>query len=94
MTSILGRIFGNTPSPPPLPGAGEQVYHQAMTESRALREKMRECSSSTDAVRALMADIWAQKHNVPFLTTAYESIQEAKTGPEIMQNYDRLPRSL
>jgi hypothetical protein len=82
MTSILGRIFGNTPSPPPLPGAGEQVYQQAMTESRALREKMRECSSSTDAVRAVMADIWAQNNNVPFLVTVFEAVQEVKSGTD------------
>lgn len=96
MTSILGRIFGNVAEPPPLPGPGEIAFQEVMSESRQLRAKMREASESTDAARALMADIWAQNRNMPFLVTVYESVQEAKTGPDTMQGSqqnDRFSRS-
>ena len=96
MTSILGRIFGNGVEPPPLPGPGEIAFQEAMSESRQLRARMRAASDSTDAARALMADIWAQNRNMPFLTTVYESVQEAKTGPDTVQEaqqHDRVPRS-
>lgn len=57
----------------------EAKYQQAMAVSDDLLERMREASQSTDAARALMADLWHQKHNMPFLTTVYESVQEAKS---------------
>jgi hypothetical protein len=82
MTSILGRIFGRKPAMPPALMPGDVAFSKAMTETRKLREKMRECSASTDVARALMADIWFQNHNVPFLTTVYEGVQEMKSGTD------------
>ena len=61
---------------------GDLAYAEVMQESDDLLKRMRETSNSTDAARAVMADIWSQNHNVPFLTTVYESVQEAKSGPE------------
>jgi hypothetical protein len=80
MTSILGRIFGSNKSPPPLPGPGEVAFEKVMSESRALRARMRAASQSTDAARAIMADIWAQNHNVPFMTTIFQAVAEVKSG--------------
>jgi hypothetical protein len=64
------------------PGRGRTAssiaYQQAMGVSDDLIRKMREHSGSNDAARAVMADIWAQRHNIPFLTSAYETVQEMK----------------
>lgn len=77
MTGLLGRIFGVRAE-----AAGDVAYHEAMRVTSDLITKMRESSNSTDAARAIMADVWAQNHNMPFLTTVYESVQEAKSGPD------------
>lgn len=82
MTSILGRMFWRKPATPPPLMPGDVAYSKAMTETRELREKMRGCAESTDVARALMADIWFQNHNIPFLTTVYEGVQEMKSGTD------------
>lgn len=76
MTSILGRIFGRKPE-----SRGDGAYREAMRVSGDLLRRMGEHSASTDAARAVMADVWAQHRNIPFLTTVYEAVQEAKSGP-------------
>lgn len=81
MTSIFGRIFPDRGGEP-APSKGDRAYAAVMDESDEILRHMRESSRSTDAARAVMADIWQQNHNVPFLTTVYESVQEAKSGPE------------
>jgi len=73
MRKLLNLLFGTTrPS--------EQAYVTAINESSDLLRRMREHSRSTDAARAVMADVWAQNHNIPFMTTVYEAVQEAKSG--------------
>ena len=59
-------------------GASDIAYEQAMGVSDDLIRKMREYSGSNDAARAVMADVWAQRHNIPFLTSTYETVQEMK----------------
>jgi hypothetical protein len=61
---------------------GDAAYREAMKVSGDLIRRMRETSNSTDAARAIMADIWHQNHNIPFLTTVYEAVQEAKSGED------------
>jgi len=68
---------------------GEHAYEEAMRQSSDLIRYMRSASNSTDAARAIMADIWAQNHNVPFLTTVFEAVQEMKTGPEIFRDHSK-----
>lgn len=81
MRGFLAKFFGVT-----MPESrGDHLYHEAMRQSTDLVRHMRDCSMSTDAARAIMADVWAQNHNIPFLTTVYEAVQEAKTGPEIFR---------
>lgn len=75
MNGILRRIFG-------APAEQPSAYDRAMTVSGALLIKMQNYSHSTDAPRAIMADVWAHNHNVPFLTTVIESVQEAKSAIE------------
>jgi hypothetical protein len=78
MTSILGRIFGGHADTPP-PNRGDMAYAAAMDESEDVLKMLRQSAQSTDAARAVMADIWAQNRNVPFLTTVTEAVQEMKS---------------
>jgi hypothetical protein len=75
MTGLIARIFGRKSE-----SRGDGAYHEAMRVSGDLLKRMSDSSSSTDAARAVMADVWAQNNNIPFLTTVYEAVQEAKSG--------------
>lgn len=77
MTSIISRLFGSRPSKPdPVVTEADESYAAAVRESDDLLAKMKAAYSSTDPVRQAMADIWAQRHNVPFQTTITEAVQE------------------
>lgn len=77
MTSILGKIFGDRwVQVAPGPNRGDEAYARAMNLSEDLLDKMQNYSRSTDAARAVMADIWAQRHNVPYMTTTVQVAQE------------------
>lgn len=69
----LDRIFS-----PKGRRASDVAYQQAMGDSDDLIRRMRECSNSNDPARAVMADIWAQHHNVPFMVSIYETVAEMK----------------
>lgn len=78
MTSVLGRLFGAraeerraVQSPPT-----ESRVAVALRESDELLQKMRTAYQSNDPVRQAMADLWAQRHNVPYVTSVYETVQE------------------
>lgn len=75
MTSILGRLFGYRP-------VEDDTYARAIAVSSDLLARMRAASRSSDPARAVMADLWYQRHNVPFLTTVHEAVQEAKSPLE------------
>lgn len=81
MRGMLARIFRSRAAEP-APSKGDVAYEAAMNESDELLKQMRNASSSSDAARAVMADVWAQNHNVPFLTTVYETVQEMKSGTD------------
>jgi hypothetical protein len=53
-----------------------------MDASADLLFRIREAGRESMSPETLMADIWSQAQNVPFMTTVYEAVQEAKTGPE------------
>lgn len=72
------RLFGNLFDRPPSPG--DVAFNKAVRANAELVSRMRESSQSTDAVRALLADIWSQHHNIPFVTTVYESVREMKSA--------------
>lgn len=82
MTSIFGRIFSlrPIPAPPVQASAAEDRYAVAVRESDDLLQKMRAAYASTDPVRQAMADIWAQRHNVPYVTSVYETVQEVNVA--------------
>jgi hypothetical protein len=71
----MRKVFGS-PSP------GSDAYDRAMNVSGELLVKMQKYSHSTDAPRAIMADVWVHNHNIPFMTTVFEAVQEAKSPLE------------
>lgn len=81
MTGLLAKLFSSR-AEERAPSKGDVAYEAAMNESDDLLRQMREASRSSDAARAVMADIWAQHHNVPFMTTVVEAVQEMKSGLE------------
>ena len=72
---LLRRIFGDQ-----APSAGTTAYESAMRRSDDLIVKMERASRSKDVFPAIMADIWLQRHNIPFMTTVYESVREMKAA--------------
>lgn len=77
MMGLIGRIFGHNDT-----SSGDGAYAKAMTVSEDLIARMREASRSTDPARAVMADIWSQKNNIPFMATVYEAVQEMKAATD------------
>lgn len=73
---LIDRIF----SPRARPCASDIAYHTAMGVSDELIQRMRDHSNSSDPARAVMADVWAQRRNVPFMATVFESVEEMKSG--------------
>ena len=69
------RLFGEAPQSP-----GCIAYDNAMRISDGLIEKMERISQSKDVVPAMMADIWLQRHNIPYMTTVYQSVSEMKSA--------------
>lgn len=72
---LLRRIFGDQ-----IPSPGAMAYENAMRKSDDLLNKMEHASRSRDVFPAMLADIWLQRHNVPFMTTVYESVREMKAA--------------
>jgi hypothetical protein len=84
-SNVLARIRGVDTSP------GSQAATEALAVSGSLLSHMRKASDARDPARALMADIWAQRHNVPFMTTMYEAYQEVLTPIEVAKlNEERI----
>jgi hypothetical protein len=80
MTSLLGKIFGSEQSAPRAPMRGDIAYAEAMSQSDELIRKMQDASNSNDPVRAVMADLFLQRHNVPFMVTIVETVEEMTSG--------------
>jgi hypothetical protein len=72
--SVLDRIkrfLTSTPEHQSTPGV-----NRAIQISSELISKMRKDQNSKHPVTAMMADLWMQRHNVPYVTTVYEAAQE------------------
>lgn len=76
MSGIIYRIFQRVPT------NGHDRYDAAMAVSGELIDKMRGANGAMDAVRELVTDILQRRHNVPIVTTIYETVQELKSGIE------------
>ena len=74
--TFLDRLFGARHSCK----HGSETAKHALAISSDLIKQMQERSQSHDAARAVMADIWAQRHNIPYLTTVYEANEEMQSG--------------
>lgn len=79
MTSILGRMFGK-PREAAASAPADTAYQRAVAVSDDLLGRMRVAYASSDPARQVFADILAQRHNMPVMTTIYEAVQEA-TSP-------------
>jgi hypothetical protein len=55
-------------------------FRAAIRVSKDLIDQMRKDQDSRNPVTALMADIWMQRHNMPYMTTIYEAVQEVETA--------------
>lgn len=71
---------------------GTSAYRRAVRATDELVERMREAESSTDPARSLMATIWLQRHNVPFIATVHESVQEVAAPLDQDPHAARSPR--
>jgi hypothetical protein len=93
MMDVLRRIFGmgsdGTAREPR--SRGDVAYDRAMDASADLLFRIREAGRESDVARSLMSDIWSQAQNIPFLTTVYQAVQEAKSGPEAMREQRYTP---
>lgn len=74
--TFLGQLFSRRVAN----GSGSAVAQEALAVSGDLIKQMQERSQSNDAARAVMADIWAQRHNIPYVTTVYEANQEMQAA--------------
>jgi hypothetical protein len=72
---ILWLIFGRR-----VPSSGILASDRAFDETDSLIDRMREASQSKDAFRAVMADLWAQRHNIPYMTTMFEANAEMRSA--------------
>ena len=61
-----------TPRPASKRPSSETAYHEAVRVSDDLIQRMRESSIAGELVGTLMAN----RHNIPFLTSVYETVQE------------------
>ena len=64
-SSVIGWIRNKMSSPRP---SHEDKYAQAMILTNEVEQKMRERAASPDPFRAVMADIWIQRHDVALVT--------------------------
>lgn len=62
--------------------SGSVMAQHAIAVSSDLIKQMQERSLSNDPARSLLADIWAQRHNVPYITTIFEANQEMKEAAQ------------
>jgi len=83
MTSVLGKSFNGNGGAQP--SKGESAFKSAMEAADDLLHRLRNGAEDTAAARSVLGDIWAQAHNRPFMTTVYQAVQEAKSGPEILR---------
>lgn len=79
LARIARTVFGS--SPPPLP-ARTPKFEVAIRESDDLIRRFKEASEDPHPIRAMMADLWMQRHNVPYVTTVYEAGQELFSGAQ------------
>lgn len=69
MPSILTKMFGRSE---PVP----DNYSRAMEISGDLLDRMQRHSHSKEPVLAVLADLWAQRNNIPYVATVVEATQE------------------
>lgn len=64
--------------------ATDAKFQRALAATEEVTEAMREKAASPDPIRALLADMFLQNHDIALVADAYEASQEARIykGPE------------
>jgi len=95
MKAVIDRILGlpaeGNGHHHDAPSKGDTAYMRAMDASDDLLYRIREAERETAAARAVIADVWSQAQNIPFMTTVYEAVQEAKSGPAVVREQRYIP---
>lgn len=62
----------------------DEKYVRAMILTNEVEQKMRERAASPDPIRALLADMFLQNHDIALVSDAFEAMQESRIfkGPE------------
>lgn len=93
MKDLIKRIFNGEPGHgiASTLTPGDIAYDRAMKASEEVLVSLRQSRPRTEAARSVMSEIWSQAHNVPFMTTVYEAVQEAKSGPDVVRESRYIP---
>lgn len=62
-------------------GAG-YAYWQAVRVSDDLLNHLRNPAAADEPSRSLFVVLWEKRHNIPFLTSVYETVQEMDLPPK------------
>lgn len=62
------------------PTKGGDKYASAVRVSDDLLASMRKIEPSDETIRDILTNIWKNKHNMPYLTTVYETVAEMDVG--------------
>lgn len=62
--------------PRPTVENGTVAFEKAMQTSGELIGRFEQASGAPDPIRAMFADMWLERHNVPYVTTLFEAHQE------------------
>lgn len=80
LARIARTVFGDTPTP--APSTATPKFEAALRESDDLIRRFKEAADDPHPIRAMMADLWMQRHNVPFMATVYEAQREVQSAAQ------------
>lgn len=75
-------------SPRPNVAKGAVAFDKAMSTSGELIGRFKHASESPDPIRAMFADMWLERQNVPYVTTLFEAHKEMMQP--VLQRRDQL----
>lgn len=70
------RFIGSLFYSPQRRGDSDTAYQKAVEISDDLLRRLREPAVTDDVSRSILATLMAHQHNIPFLTSVYETVQE------------------
>lgn len=85
--TIISRLLFRTASEP-----RGSAYAAAMNGTDVLLQRMEAEQRSADPARAVMASIWRQRNNIPYMATIHEAVAEVNSP--FVGTEARLPENL